>query len=116
MLPRHFRLAKSSNIRDAIRRGKVYRTPYVRIYAYAAHTQVHSRVACIVGRRIHASAVVRHRFQRMLREAARAAIATLPHPYDMVWVAKPEIVRVRSLPELRESLRYTIEKLGKLKT
>lgn len=91
-----------------MRSGQRLETPFVSIYAARSKAP---EVACVVGKRVHAHAVVRHRYQRLLREAARALTAQLPTPHDMVWVAKPEILRVQKLQELYQSLAPYLEQL-----
>lgn len=59
--------------------------------AYIAKTNPSdiARVAVVVGRKVSASAVRRHRIQRQLRNQAYLYIKDYPQGYDMVLVAQP---------------------------
>lgn len=88
-----------------MRAGRRVETPCLRLYVAPTSPGVKPAVACIVGKRVHRHATVRHRYQRLMRVAARAVIAHLASPRDMVWVAKPEIITVKKLSELEQSLK-----------
>lgn len=94
MLPRAHRLRASQDIQAVVRRGRCLTTPAVRVCALPREASG-SRVACVVGKRVHRHAVVRHRYQRQLRVLARRVLDRLPsnEAYDMVWVAQPGIGR-----------------------
>lgn len=85
--------------------GRRIETPFVRMHIAAATTSHRPEIACIVGKRVHRHATIRHRYQRLMRVAARTVIARFNSPHDMVWVAKPEITTVKKLPELEQSLK-----------
>lgn len=112
MLPRKFRLAKQGDITAAIRQGKCLVTPYVNIH-YLPTTNTHTRVACIVSKKVSPSAVQRHKYQRWLRACARDFINKQTAYYDMVWIAKPEVVRLSSSKELQKNLEPYLEKILK---
>lgn len=113
MLPRSSRLHKSEEIRTILRRGQRLPTPYV--YVYYLPRSDHkglSRVACIVSKKVHSSAIKRHYYQRWLREAARHFIPRIVQTCDMVWVAKPAITKVKNLTELQDNLTPYLQKLS----
>lgn len=93
-----------------MRSGQRLETPFVSIYATPSSKE--PEVACVVGKRVHAHAVIRHRYQRLLREAARSLTAQLPTPHDMVWVAKPEILTIKKLSELEQSLKPYLNEIS----
>lgn len=107
MLPRPARLHRTQDITAVLRHGQRSRTPWVRLY-YRPGRTAGTRVACIVGRQVDPSAVRRKRYQRWLREIARQALASTHAPYDMVWVARPEIRECRSLAALREQIASSL--------
>lgn len=84
-------------------------TPALRMY-YVESREAKVQLACIVGKKVHPRAVTRHRYQRLLREAAGRFLKVNPR-YDMVVVAKPEILRVKKLGELQVNLEPYFEKL-----
>ncbi len=105
VLSRSSRLTREQDIVSVIRRGRHIRAVGVDMYI-SPRTAAPTRIACVVGMRVHAQAVQRHRYQRWLRVLAREV--TVPSPggrwYDMVWVAQPAIKRFTTLALLRQAL------------
>lgn len=66
----------------------------------------HTRIACVVGKSVHRSAVRRHKYQRWLREVARQTLATQsPNTaYDMVWIARPGMTNMSSVAAIAADL------------
>lgn len=110
MLPRKFRLTKSRDIIATTRQGLHLTTPYARIH-YREGGSLHTRVACIVSKKVSPLAVQRHKYQRWLRESARAVINKQDASCDMVWLARPEITKLKNLKEFKASLMPYLEKL-----
>ena len=106
MLSPQARLRRSQDIVATIKHGRVVRTPYVQIYACQQPDSTKVRLACVVSKRVSASAVVRHRYQRLLRAAARQLIPDLQSRWqgNIVLIALPTITTVRKTAELVESL------------
>lgn len=104
MLPGYARLRRSQDIVTTLRQGKAVATPYVRAHLYQSTRSGPARVACIVGKKVHASAVQRHRYQRWLRECAKALYPSLETGSDLVLVGQPQLVAVESLKDLLQSL------------
>jgi len=100
----------SQAIRRLTQAGSRFDTPIARIY-YAPAEADSPGLACVVGKKVHAHAVVRHRYQRLLRECLHALTSNLPS-YDMVVVAKPAILRVKKRSELQQILEPYFEKLS----
>ncbi|HLD26168.1 MAG TPA: ribonuclease P protein component [Candidatus Andersenbacteria bacterium] len=111
MLTRKHRLAKQADITRTLRQGRVVSTPYVRMYAVARPAGLPSRAACVVSKRIHSSAVHRHRYQRYLRAAAQRVIAQLKTPYDMVWVGQEGLREVTGAAELYGKIKSSFVSL-----
>lgn len=103
MLPARHRLRSSQDIKNTLRLGRCFEAPYARV-CFKVSSQVHSRVACIVGRAVSKSSVIRHRYQRWLREASRNFFTASSRPYDIVLVARPGITHLPSLAALKEDL------------
>lgn len=91
MLPRPHRLRITTDIKEVVRLGEVIPTSWVRLHLLPRPVGMPSRVACVVGKKVHVLATVRHHYQRWLRELARTLIPVLPRPYDIVLVAQPSI-------------------------
>ncbi|MEK7556502.1 MAG: ribonuclease P protein component [Patescibacteria group bacterium] len=99
----------SLKVRYILRHGHALKSPVASLHYFPRQAAV-GEVACIVGRKVHSQAVSRHRYQRLLREAARRFLKANPD-YDMVVVAKPEILRVKNLTELQKILQPHLDKL-----
>lgn len=110
MLPRPLRLRRRKDVKRVMHTGRRIRTQYAIIYVTRVSVP-QSRIACVVGRRVHSSAVRRHRIQRWLREIARSTIADMSTPYDMVWVALPGIANVKTKMQLEGSIKSRLLKL-----
>jgi ribonuclease P protein component len=74
--------------------------------------QEQTRVATIVAKKVHSSAVKRHQYQRWLRAVAIELLPSLKQPYDMVWVAKPKITELASAREVAQKVRPLFDKLS----
>src|SRR5688572_1458759 len=100
MLPRRHRLTKRHDIVNVLRHGTTFSTPAVSIHLRPRDDQSVVRIAVIVAKKVHTSAVRRHRYQRWLRIAATNLIAEFTVPSDMVWVAKPAIGQLNGASEV----------------
>jgi len=114
MLPRRNRLTKRHDIVSTLRRGTAFPTPIVAIHVCRRNDPSAVRVAVIVAKKVHASAVQRHRYQRWLRTAAAELIPQLAYSADMVWVAKPAITRLASANDVTAKLSRTFATIKKL--
>lgn len=103
MLAKKNRLTTSSDIENVVVRGLRVRGKYVTIYS-APSTHGEPRIACVAGKRVHASAVIRHSVQRKLRAACRDIVTTFHGSYDIVVVALSPDVRHISVQEIRSEI------------
>lgn len=112
VLSRAHRLHRRGDILAVIRQGKKIATRYVHIYVLTRDddTGLPSRIGCIVGKKVHASATVRHRVQRQLREIARGILPSLTRSYDMAWVAQPGIINAGSQQELQDHILHYLKR------
>jgi len=106
MLGASQRLRSSREIREVVHYGRRIQTPFVRVHFLRKPNQLSSRVACVVGTRVHRSAVVRHRYQRWLRQYAREFLAQQQGAvsYDIVFVAVPAMNTLSRSADLKNSL------------
>lgn len=112
MLPRLHRLRQTKAIQHTLHTGTCFTTPYIKV-CYIPSQAAQTRVACVVGKSVHRSAVRRHRYQRQLREIVRHLLAEepLPRPYDMVWMAKSSIQKAPSLGVILAAVKPSWQKL-----
>ncbi|MEX1112262.1 MAG: ribonuclease P protein component [Candidatus Andersenbacteria bacterium] len=103
------RIRHTAEVLAVIRRGQKIRTPYLLLYLLPAKQW---RMACVVGKKVSKSAVVRHRIQRQLREIVRdVVVGASGGPYDVVVVALPSAVKVDSHQILRQAVISAVSKL-----
>ena len=110
MLPRPHRLHRQDDIIRVVRTGQKIITPYVIIHYLRTTTP--SRIACVVGKKVSPSAVIRHRYQRYLRAIAATIYPSLSaNTYDMVWVGRPSLTQVAKSTVLKDSLLPHLQKI-----
>lgn len=101
-------MRSTKDISATVRLGRCFNTPYVR-WCIKASKVDHSRVACVVGKKVSRRAVDRHRYQRWLREVSRLFLDVInKEPVDIVFIAKPGMAGVKTQKELHESLERSI--------
>lgn len=108
MLPSQFRLRASADIERAIRLGMRAHTPFATLYLFPRESGGGTRIACVVGKRVDKTAVIRHAVQRKLRAAANALPLALDRPYDMVIVARNSQARLLKGNEITQYILHAI--------
>lgn len=108
MLSPKLRLRASADIERAIRTGKRIQTPFATVYILTPSTVAHARICCVAGKKVDASAVVRHAVQRKLRAASAALPIQSDNPYDMVIVASNTLSRIMKIEEITNHLLHAI--------
>jgi len=113
MLPRVQRLSRQEDILAVIKRGRCLSGDGIRV-CVLKNGAGHARVALVVGKKVSAKAVVRHKLQRWLREAAREKLAgdLGGQSLDMVWVMQPGADKIESSSVLRARVDVLGKKLG----
>lgn len=94
MLPAHHRLRRQADISSVFKSGQKLRTPHTVIYYLARPAAPYSRAACIVSRKVHRAATMRHRYQRWFRHIVKSLIKEAPGVVDVIIVALPSLARV----------------------
>ncbi len=111
MLASNNRLTASRDIEKVVMSGTRVRTKIMTIYS-APSTEGRVRFACVAGKKVHKSAVVRHAVQRKLRAACRGQVTSLNGSYDIVVVALTPTIRSINLAELRREIVSGLETMG----
>lgn len=111
MLSSPNRLTASSDIERVVVKGARVRTNIITIYS-APSDKGRIRLACVAGKKVHPSAVIRHSIQRKLRAACRLHITSLSGSYDIVVVALNQEIRVMSVDEVVRDIARGLEKMG----
>jgi ribonuclease P protein component len=112
MLARAHRLRQTSDIKDTVRQGGKYNSSQLTVFVRPGQSK-QTRIALVVGRAVHRSAVRRHRLRRWMAQVAGEALDNLftGASYDMVWVARPAAEKIQSLEQLRKVLWPTLKRI-----
>lgn len=103
------RLRASADIMRVLKSGRKARFFGFSLYvAPVLESGAGLRIACIVGKKVHASSVVRHAIQRRVRAAAARSIHALPTGYDVVIVVHDGVLLTVDFEEMIQSLYYGI--------
>jgi ribonuclease P protein component len=111
MLASKNRLTASQDIERVVKSGTRVRTKIMTIYS-APSQEGRIRFACVAGKKVHKSAIVRHAVQRKLRAACRERVTSLEGSYDIVVVALTPTIRSMSLQEISGELIHGLETVG----
>ena len=89
------RLRRESDIRRSLQEGRRFHSPCVVLHARRRGPDEElpplPRLAVVAGRRFR-TAVARNRARRVLRESSRVALADGEAPWDLVVVARPQVL------------------------
>ena len=100
MLAKIHRLRHTTDIQSVRRAGTCQPVGPLRVCVLKKETGP-MRTACVVGKRVHASAVKRHRLQRLLREFVRSVQKQVGNAsYDMVISAQRPANTITTMAEL----------------
>lgn len=95
MLARKNRFHGHSGVRRVYRQGKPTRTAFFSLHALRNDRVKQTRVAIVVSRKVHKSAVKRNRIRRRIYELVRAQLPTINTPTEIViTVYKPELAEI----------------------
>ena len=110
MLPRKHRLTTDKDVTRVLRKGRAVFTNLVILKALPAAGGI-TRVAVVVGTKVHKRAVKRNLIKRRVRSLLHILIPTMKHAADMVVLAQPEAVD-RKQADLGAALAYCFKKMG----
>src|SRR5258708_4795019 len=108
MLQPQARLRASVEIMRVLRSGTKTRLPYCTLYVRPTDAPYSVRIACVVGKKVHKSAVVRHAIQRRVRAACRAITTSIPVSCDVVIVVLDSVVLDVDYQSLIRDIYYGI--------
>lgn len=109
MLPKNRRLRHEKDFARLSVKGRPLHSTWCVLRAWKSGSKP-SKIGFVASGKIFKTAVSRNRARRRLREAFRPLLPTVPEGYDMIFVAKPEIIKA-DFVGLRASLVHLIEKL-----
>ncbi|MBI3420655.1 MAG: ribonuclease P protein component [Candidatus Sungbacteria bacterium] len=107
MLATRSRLSRQEDILAVLRGGRIYKSSVAKIYIKGSSSPAISRACVIVGKTVSKKAVIRHRYQRQLRQVAKKIITKSTNPIDVVIIAAPAITGVKTLRDIIHSVGQT---------
>jgi len=108
MLPKQYRLKKKKDFKLVFEKGKTFNNKFLFLKG-AKNALKNSRFAFIVSLKISKKAVVRNRIKRLLREAIREKLDDIKSGFDVVIIAKPEIVN-KNYREINKEIEGLLKK------
>lgn len=107
-MQKKFRLTRSEDFKRVRRTGKSYAHPLVVLVAQAGEARHPVHVGVAAGKTV-GSAVQRNRAKRILREAIRPLLKSLPANWDIALIARPALVSA-SLEDTRAALTHLLRR------
>ncbi len=102
------------SLRHVYTRGETVRGPLFAVKVLANPRRDAFRVAIVVSRKVHKSAVIRNRIRRRLYEDLRQLAPNFKAPHDIVVTVFHETVATTPAKELSRQLRSQLKKAGVL--
>jgi len=91
MLAKENRLVKTKDFEDVFKRGKFFAEDFINLKVANNNLDI-SRFGFIVGLKVSKKAVRRNRVKRQIREIIRLRLDKIKKGFDVIIMAKPEIV------------------------
>lgn len=115
MIDRTHRFQGYGSLRFVYQKGQIIRGAYGSLKYIINRRRTTYRVAVVVSRKVHKSAVVRNRIRRRLYEIIRTEASRIREPYDLVFIVYSD--QLASLPaaQLRQGVVEKLEKAGILR-
>ncbi len=112
MISRKHRFHGYNSLRFVYQRGQTVRGPLTALKYLSNSRRSHYRLAVVVSKKVHKSAVRRNRIRRRLYEAFRNCEADMLAPYDMVVTVFHEQIAEISTAELNRLVRSQLKQAG----
>src|SRR5438477_12469334 len=116
MISRRHRFHGYASLRYVYRHGQTVRGPLLAVKAVLNERRKNYRVAVVVSRKVHKSAVARNRIRRRLYEAVRLLEAGITAPYDIVITVFSEAVLEEPVDQLYAQVKKQLVDAGVLKS
>lgn len=106
-MERQIRLRRPADFEQVRRDGQSWAHPLL-VLAARPNGRDQTRIGVVASRKV-GPAVDRNRAKRLLRESARRLYPQIPPGWDLVLIARREIVAVQE-PQVRAALRHLLER------
>ncbi len=98
------------DVRETLRLGRRQTSRFLVIYAKHNQESIKGCLACVVSKKVSKLAVVRHYYQRRMREIARSLEKQLVSHVNLVLVARPAITQIESWRDLKVEIKQPLER------
>ncbi len=110
MIDRIHRFQGHGSLRFVYQRGQTVRGPYCSLKYIANRRRKHYRIAVVVSRKVHKSAVVRNRIRRRIYEIVRHESHRISMPYDLVIIVYSDQLADMPAGQLERTIVDKLEK------
>ncbi len=114
MIDKKHRFQGHSSLRFVYQKGDTIRGPFCSLKYIVNHRRKYFRVAIVVSRKVHKSAVVRNRIRRRMYEVVRTHASQINQPYDLVITAYSDQLAEMPANQLKDAVLEKLEKAGVL--
>jgi ribonuclease P protein component len=112
MIGRVFRFHGHGSLRYVYRNGKTVRGPLCALKYVRNERRDKYRLAIVVSKKVHKSAVVRNRIRRRIYEVFRQEAPRITDAYDMVLTVFSDTIGTLEPEELRRVIRAQLKQAG----
>ena len=112
MISRSHRFHGYNSLRYVYQHGQTVRGPLTALKYVSNKRRSQYRLAVVVSKKVHKSAVTRNRIRRRLYEAFRAHESEITQPWDIVMTVFHEQVATLSSPELTRLVSAQLKQAG----
>lgn len=114
MLSGKHRLRRDEDIKRVLHTGERIRTRALQVSLLKTTLTAPARVSVVAGKRVHASAIVRHKVQRLLREIVADVLRQYPTGYDMVVVAGTPAAQIKTKAGFQEEYQLILKVVSRI--
>jgi ribonuclease P protein component len=112
MIDTTHRFQGHGSLRFVYQKGQIVRGQYCSLKYIVNRRRSTYRVAVVVSRKVHKSAVVRNRIRRRMYEVFRTEASRIRGSYDLVFTAYSDQLAEMPAEQLREAVIEKLEKAG----
>ena len=110
MLAKQHRLKRNKDFESTFKKGKAFNGRFLFLKLRRNNLEI-SRFGFVIGKKVSKKSTVRNRVKRLLREVIEARLKKVKPGFDIVILAKPEIVE-KDYGEIKKELEDLLEKAG----
>jgi ribonuclease P protein component len=112
MIDTTHRFQGHGSLRFVYQKGKTIRGPFCALKYIANNRRKTYRVAVVVSRKVHKSAVVRNRIRRRIYEIVRTEASRIKTPFDIVFIVYSDQLAELPADQVRAAMLEKLEKAG----